>query len=369
MLKKVKYGILVIMLSLCLGNHAVAYEITDKLSIGGILAGVYQYQSVSSAPGFDDRGRGALVFQPEVCFTPTENDEIFAKLGFGTGNGLKEGVSPFMISSWAADKEDDVEDINGRNRDYLLTAWYKHTFNFGQDHALGVTGGLIDATDYVDGNAYSNDEFTQFMNEALVNGPNGFFPSYDWGGALEWELGPFALKFVGMNVNENDDGRKYNWYGTELEYTSHNALGEGHYRVILDWTSKDFNNPSGDKKESLSCFLLSFDQQLGDVFGVWVRLGKQDDHAAISCEKLYSGGIDINGRLWGRGDDNMGIGFAHLRDGNLDVDQTHVLEIYARFMLSDIFALTADLQYMKDEMKQNDSPRGFIYGLRLTAEF
>ena len=125
MLKKVQYGILTIILSLCFGDHAVAYEITDKLSIGGILAGAYQYQSVSSAPGFDDRGRGALVFQSEVCFTPTENDEIFAKLGFGTGNGLKEGVSPFMLSPWAADKEDDVKDINGRSRDYLLTAWYK----------------------------------------------------------------------------------------------------------------------------------------------------------------------------------------------------------------------------------------------------
>ena len=98
MLRKVQYGILAILLSLCLVNHAIAYEITDKFAIGGILAGVYQYQSVSNAPGFDDRGRGALVFQPEVRFTPTENDEIFTKLGFGTGNGLKEGVSPFMLS-------------------------------------------------------------------------------------------------------------------------------------------------------------------------------------------------------------------------------------------------------------------------------
>jgi hypothetical protein len=368
MLKKVNYGILIIVLSLCVGNRAVAYEVTDKLSIGGILAGAYQYQSVSSAPGFDDRGRGALVFQPEVHFAPTENDEISAKLGVGTGNGLNE-LSPFLSSPWAADMEDDVKNINGRNRDYLLTAWYKHTFKFGQDHTLGITGGLIDATDYVDQNVYSDDEFTQFMNEVLVSGANGFFPSYDWGGALEWELESFALKFVGMSVGENDDGRKYNWYGVEFAYTLHTELGEGHYRLIVDRTSKDFNNPSGDEKEFLSCFLLSFDQQLGEVFGVWVRLGNQDDHAAIPCEKVYSGGIDINGRLWGRGDDNMGIGYAHLSGGNLDVDQMHVLEIYARFALSSTFALTADLQYMKDEMKQDDSPRGFIYGLRLTAEF
>ncbi len=51
------------------------------------------------------------------------------------------------------------------------------------------TGGIIDSTDYVDENAYANDEYTQFMNEALVNGPNGFAPSYDIGGAVEWEIG------------------------------------------------------------------------------------------------------------------------------------------------------------------------------------
>ncbi len=115
--------------------------------------------------------------------------------------------------------------------------------------------------------------------------------------------------------------------------------------------------------------MLSFDQQLGEVLGAWIRFGKQDDDAAITCEKLYSGGIDINGRFWGREDDNMGIGYAFLKGGNLDVDHMHVFEIYTRFALSSIFALTADVQYMKDEMKQGDSPRGFIYGLRLTAQF
>jgi hypothetical protein len=41
---------------------------------------------------------------------------------------------------------------------------------------LRLTGGLIDATDAVDTNAYANNEYTQFMNQALVNGPSGFAP-------------------------------------------------------------------------------------------------------------------------------------------------------------------------------------------------
>ena len=104
-------------------------EIFDKISVGGVAAGAYQYQSVDDAPGFDDTGRGAFVFQPEIGFALTDADEIFTKFGFAAGNALNDAaVSPFIFAPWAADLEDDVKDINGRNRDYLLAAWYKHTF-------------------------------------------------------------------------------------------------------------------------------------------------------------------------------------------------------------------------------------------------
>lgn len=129
-------------------------------------------------------GRGAIVFEPEIIITPTEQDEIFFKFGFSAGNGVN-GETQLALAPWAANLEGDVKDINGRDRDYLLCAWYKHTFVLGSDHDLSLTGGVIDATDYLDQNAYANDEFTQFMNPALVNGPGGFAPSYDIGGAVE----------------------------------------------------------------------------------------------------------------------------------------------------------------------------------------
>ena len=145
-------------------------DLVKYVSIGGVLSGAYQYEWVNGPSGLDELGRGAVAFQPEVSITPTENDEIFFLFGFAAGNGLP-GVTPFILASWAAGLEDDVKNINGRNRDFLLQAWYKHTFAFNEDHSLGLTGGIIDATNYLDDNAYSNDEYTQFMNEALVNGP------------------------------------------------------------------------------------------------------------------------------------------------------------------------------------------------------
>ena len=344
-------------------------DVLQKISIGGAAAGVYQYQSVDDAPGSDDTGRGAFTFQPEISFALSERDKFFAKFGFAVGNALNAGTSPFTWAPWAADLEADVKNINGRSRDYLLTAWYKHTFEFSEDNALGLTGGLVDATDYLDENAYANDQNTQFMNQALVNGPNGFFPSYDPGGALEWDMGDFALRGVIMSVGENYDGRSYSLYGAQLGYTLTTGLGEGNYRVMGDWTSKDFNNPAGDKQESKNCILLSFDQELGEIIGAWIRFGWQDDSAAITCKKLYSGGVDISGKLWGREQDNIGIGYAYSYGGNQSLDNSHVFEVYIRFLVNKYVALTADVQYLKDDMKQGDDPKGFFSGLRLVAEF
>jgi hypothetical protein len=348
---------------------AYAYDVNDKLSINGVLAGAVQCWRLSEDAGAgDNECRGGLPFQLELSFRPADTDEFFTKFGFGVGNGLNK-ISPFTLATWAADLEDDVKDINGRNRDYLLTAWYKHTFRFGDGHTLGTTLGIIDATDYLDDNAYSNNEYTQFMNEALVNGPNGFLPSYDTGGVLEWDWGRWSLRGVLMNVGKNDDNNEYNFFGVQVGYTAQTALGEGHYRILVDMTSSDFLNPEGTQDETLTGLILSFDQQLGDGLGSFLRFGWQDDAAAVDYDALYSGGIDLSGRAWGRANDNIGLGYAYLDGGNLDLHHIHVTEFYYCFVVNDFLALTADIQYMKDEHKEEKSPKGWILGLRATAEF
>jgi porin len=272
-------GLFTIALCLAFAARGQGYDITDKFSISAVMAGDYQYQWVSDSD-VDDLGRGAFVFQPESSFRPTDNNEFFVKLGFAAGNGLND-KSPFVLAPWAASLEDDVKDINGRNRDYLLTAWYKHDFQFNENTALGLTGGIIDATDYLDENVYANDEYTQFMNEALVNGPNGFAPSFDGGGAAQFAIGDFSVNGVFMNVGENDDGNNYNFFGAQFGYRLDTSLGEGNYRLMVHGTSKDFLDKDGRRKKKRACAILSFDQQLGDIFGAWIRFGRQDDDAAV----------------------------------------------------------------------------------------
>lgn len=350
------------------GNDARAAEIGDRVFVGGILAGVSQRENTAGPANKRDLRGGSGPFQLELGFLPSESNEFFVKFGFNAGNGLDD-ITSFHLASWAADQEDDVTNINGRQRDHLLTAWYKHTFEFKAEYELGLTGGIIDATDYLDQNVYANDEYTQFMNEALVSGPNSFAPSYDIGGALEWQIGRMSLSAVAMEVGENEEGNTFQFFGAQLGYHLDARIGEGNYRIIVEGSDATFLNPSGNRLTARRLLLFSFDQQLGAILGAWTRFGWQDDDAAVNYRDIYSGGININGRPWGRGMDDIGIGYAHLRGGNLDLKSTHVFESYVRLALSETLSITGDLQYMNDALKVGGNHDGFVYGLRVTAAF
>lgn len=352
--------------ALALSNQSLAYDLNDKLSINGLIAGAVQCQELSDTDA-KDGCKGGLPLQLEATYQATDSDRFFLKAGLAAGNGLNN-VSPFLIPAWAADLEDDVKEINGRNRNYLLTAWYQHTITFSSKNSVGLTLGLIDSTDYLDDNVYSNDEYTQFMNGALVNGPQSFLPSYDFGGAVEWDVGRWSLRGVYMNIGENDDRNNLNFLGAQAGYTLETSLGEGHYRVLAVGTSSDFLDPGGTNNEKRVSVSFSFDQQFGKVVGAFLRVGWQADDAAVDYDAIYSGGIDINGRAWGRGKDNIGLGYAYLSGGNLDVNKSYVAESYYRFVLNDHLALTADIQYMNDVVDENGA-KGWIFGLRAVSEF
>jgi hypothetical protein len=352
---------------LVLFASASALEINPKVGVEGDLVGLFQYQNVSRAPDADDKSRGAVVFQPALGIDLTENDRVFAKFGFAAGNALNL-VSPFVQAPWAADLEQDVKGINGRDRDYLLTAWYRRTIDLAAFGSLALSGGIIDATDYLDQNAYANDEFTQFMNSALVNASNAFLPSYDKGAAAEWQSGNWSLNAVYMGIGGNEGMPSFNFYGAQVGYRLPLSIGEGNYRINVNGTGDAFESPTGSYR-SIYSILISCDQQIGENLGAWVRVGRQDDGAWIDYEYLFSGGIDLSGRLWSRDRDNIGIGMAYMNGGNSDIDSSTVLEFYYRWAINEIAALTFDFQYMRDNLTAGDDPRGWIGGLRFAACF
>ena len=349
-------------------NAVPARDVTERLSVSGVLTAMGQQQALSGAAVEDDSLRGSLSLQPEISFRPTAADELFLKFGLAAGNGLNP-VSPFVLVPWSADMEADVRDINGRGRDYLLTAWFRHALSLEDGSRLELTAGIIDATEYLDKNRYANDGYTQFMNAALVNGSNFFAPSYDAGVVAAWRRDNVSVQALVMNVGENDHGNNYNYYAIAMDVTTRTAPGEGNYRVNLATTSDDFYDPAGLRTERRFGVILSLDQQFGPILGGFLRLGWQDDDAAVDYSALYSGGLDISGTAWGRAADNLGLGYACLDGANTGIDRTHVAEAYYRWVLDDTLAVSADLQYMKDDLGSGPGAEGFIYGLRATTVF
>lgn len=363
--------LLVLFMLLTTPFSAHAYELNEKLSIEGTLTGVYQYGDFD-VEGIKNTGRGAGVLDLGINFHPTDKDEFQITLSYAAGNGLNY-LNLFSLVPYADDLEDDLKNINGRNRDYLLEAWYKHTFKFADNISLALTGGIIDATAYIDDNKFANDEVAQFMNEAFVNHKNVNLPSYDLGGVIEFNISSLSIRGLLMNTkfeSEEDVFKNYDYYALQLGYNLKSSLGEGNYRIYGFTTNDKFPCWDGEDVDSLQGFGISADQQLSSIIGVFARAGWQNDAAVIDHETVYSGGVNINGKLWGRENDEIGIGYAYLKGAdNSNIDSTNAFETYAKFKISQFSDISLDVQYINDNLRHDEDRKGFIYGVRVNAYF
>ncbi|MEN8130310.1 MAG: carbohydrate porin [Pseudomonadota bacterium] len=373
--KKKKTGI-AMALSLSVSTPALAYEVTEQLNFGSISSAVVQYGDFEDV--FTEEGKkrdaaagGSFATDLWINFHPTEVDEFQMTLSYAAGNALNN-INPFTLALYADDLEEDLKNINGRNRNYFLESWYKHTLEVGANASLGVTVGIIDSTVYIDENVFANDEISQFMNDTFVNSILANLPSYDGGGILEFESGNWQLKAVIMN-SRNESERSYMYYSGQASYKLESTLGEGNYRINGYMTSGDFMNAAATSSdESLKGFGFSADQQLTEHLGVFARLGWQDDAAAVDHDQLYCGGVNINGGLWSRIGDEIGIGYAYLKGAQgSGLDRTQAFETYVRFAVLAYADFTLDIQYILDSSDGKDgaSPEGTIIGGRLSSYF
>lgn len=377
---KIYKDFLVVLFVLLIPFSAFAVDITDKLSLSGTATAVYQWLHMTKGyldnDKTKDRGSGVIDFN--VSFKPTENDEFFLRTSFAKGSGLKD-INPFKFSPNADDLFHDLHNINGRSRDHLQELWYSHRFEIQKNISLILKAGIIDPTAFIDDNAYADNEIAQFMNEVFVNNTVANLPSYDGGVAVEFQWNNFHLRLVGMqskNENRRMDIRKYNWVGAQVGYKLDTSLGEGNYRIYAYTTNKRFENWDANAYEPLKGFGLSLDQQLiKDTLGAFFRAGWQDDSAKIDYNRMFSIGLNINGSLWKRKDDELGIGYAYLKSpSKAELKHSQVFEAYIKFKLFSYKSLSSDItfdyQYIHDKAHDSENTlAGNIYGVRLNFNF
>jgi porin len=292
---------------LLLCGPLAAYEINEQFAINATLKEIYQRGQFEIEGEQDDRGHALTGVDVELLFKPSEAGEFAALLRWAAGDALNTHW-PGALSAFAHDGENDLINLNGSARDYLLTAYYTHLFQIAGENHLGLTLGLLDSTGWLDENAYAADELGQFMNDALVHNPVLNLPAYDTGAAASFEAGAWSLKGIVMRSKTGDDAdQDFTYHGLQLGWKTETAQGEGNYRLIVYRTSKDFLVEE-EQFDGLSGWGLSVDQSIGEHFGVFARYGRQSENVGVDYQAMASLGQSVKGGLWGRSDDHAGFG-------------------------------------------------------------
>jgi hypothetical protein len=311
-----------------------------------------------------DTGRGSFALDLNARFNTSSRTRIFAAASFAQGDGLN-GAGGVSLRTNADDLEDDVKNVNGRSRNYLLEANFAGRKDFTDSLSLEITGGLIDATRYVDANRLANNEISQFMNETFVN--RIFLPSYDPGIAISLKGDRWTLNGVWMSTRTNQSNGSYqnfDFFAVDAGTGYRIAGTSGTFRISLATTSESF----GEDHAAVHGASISVDHELTRDLGLFARVAILSDEPAVLVHKsLFSGGAALAGDLFGLPRWTAGLAYAYLEgvdDEPGAVQDTSAWEAYARWDATDRFALSTDLQRVGDRRRGDKNPRLWAIGLR-----
>jgi len=319
---------------------------------------------------------------------------------------------------------------------YIARLYFKQTFGWGtekdtitddQDQLAGLRSkryfsiavGKFGMADFFDGNQFSHDPRTQFMNWALMDNGAWDYPAntrgYVLGSTAELGQPDWTLRFAFTMGTTTPNGSvwdanigKTNSETLEFEkrYTVNNKKGT--VRVLLFNNNGKFGNysqaiklnptaPNVDTTETYGRhkygFGLSGDQYLSDNFGVFARVGYNDGHTNTwyftEIDRSISIGAVLKGTEWNRVDDEVGLallanglsashreyladgGYGFLiGDGKLNYKPEMIAELYYKInAFQKKFWLTPDYQFILHPAYNADRGPVSVFSIRVHVEF
>jgi len=317
----------------------------------------------------------------------------FAELEVGENAAIEDELSVFSnVNRAAADTGSSVE---------LAKLWYEHYFLQKQ---LTLTGGKLEAADYMDQNEYAYDENTQFLSHMFRNSPVIEFPDGN-GPGLDAVLCFEPIHFIELSggIFEGDADWEDIFNGLfyiaqinlkpDVLFNLDEDAKAGNYRIYA-WINDNHHaklTPEGisatDTKDMNYGFGLSISQALGDTFGVFSRLGWQRPNIALldgsaTLEWAWSAGMEINGKYWKRENDVLAFAVGQTfpsdewkdsSNNNYGGAEGHI-ETYYNCRLNKYLAITPDIQFIWNPNGINKSSDGdddviFVYGARGQIDF
>jgi len=267
----------------------------------------------------------------------------YAHIEMGQGVGLDEDEVHFFSTI--------NRDFNETNARLEITELYYEAILLNE--RLLITAGKLDPTVYIDENEIANDETTQFISTAFRNATTIEFPDNNFGTRVSAQL----IDGLYLNVGLLEDDGDFEDIGdglftfVQLAYTPQALERPGTYRVYgwHDTSAHTALKDSGMTKEHNYGFGLSIDQEVMDSVIAFSRFGWADP-AVSHVECAWSCGFQIEGELWKRENDYVGIAVGQnipgdgLEKSGITNHKEGQLELYYNYQLYDHLALSPHLQ-------------------------
>ncbi len=302
--------------------------------------------------------------------------KAFVHLEAGGGAGVEDELTVFSNVNRDADNDENVR---------LTEVWYEHYF-----HSMPrtLTVGKIDATCYIDTNEYANDEGGQFLGRIFRNSPTIEFADNAAGVRFALEPTNFMdIELVAMDADSDwEDVFDEMFIAGQLNLKPNFFNRGGNYRLIGWFNDREHTKWLEQAKVTKANFGLgiSFDQELSDNVGVFLRYGWQNPEvyangSDFSLEQSWSAGIQLVGSLWGRDDDVFAIAFGQVmpsddykKANSFEAKSEEHLEVYYNFKINDHLTVSPNVQVIWDPYG-GDATNGdkivVVGGLRTQVDF
>ena len=284
-----------------------------------------------------------------------------------------------------------------------------------------LTAGNLSVFDVFDGNAYSHDPRTQFLNWSMMT--HGAYDyaadarGYSWGVALEWYHDDWAVR-AGRFIQPKEPNQQtldphiFQHYGDQIEVEHAHTLGgqPGKLRVLafrnrakmsrfqdaIDLAARTGGTPDINDvrtgEQVKHGFGLNLEQAVSDDVGVFGRAswadGRTETYAFTEIDRSLSGGVLVKGTSWGRGQDSFGIALARnglskvhrdylaaagmgffIGDGRLNYRPETVFETFYNLNVTKAAWVTLDWQHIRNPAYNADRGPANVASVRLHTEF
>jgi high affinity Mn2+ porin len=319
---------------------------------------------------------------------------------------------------------------------YIARLYFTQNFEWGKDkdtieagpnqlaglkskRYFGISAGKFGMADFFDGNEFSHDPRTQFMNWSLMDNAAWDYPANTRGYALgataelgqpDWTL-RFAFTLSTTEANGSVWDQKIGKANTQtLEFEKRYTLNgqKGTVRVLgflNNGKMGDYNKsialspvaPNVDTTQAYGRhkygFGISADQYLTKDFGVFAKVSYNDGHTQTwyftEIDQSVSFGAQLAGTSWKRKDDVLGLAFVGngispqhrnylaaggygflIGDGKLNYSTEMIAELYYKLnAYQNKFFLSPDYQFIVNPAYNKDRGPVHVFSIRAHIEF